>query len=55
MLELESLAPLTELAPSASVSHTEDWYLFDNVNFEDTDESIDANVLPKVKGLRVKD
>ncbi|MDO8682385.1 MAG: hypothetical protein Q7N50_02750 [Armatimonadota bacterium] len=50
MLELESLGPMTELNPGATVTHKEDWYLFDNVEFEDTDESIDANVLPKVGG-----
>jgi len=48
MLELESLGPLVKLAPGASVTHREDWYLFDGVDFDDTDESIEANVLPKV-------
>jgi hypothetical protein len=49
MLELESLGPMVELAPGQTVVHVEDWYLFDGVTFSDTDESIDANVLPKVK------
>jgi len=49
MLELESLGPLSRLAPGASVAHVEDWFLFDGVSFEDTDESIDANVLPRVR------
>jgi hypothetical protein len=52
MLELETLGPLKILDPGANTTHTEDWYLFDGVKAEDTDESIDANVLPKVKGLR---
>ena len=49
MLELESLGPLVKLAPGASITHREDWYLFDGVKFEQTDESIDANVMPKAK------
>jgi hypothetical protein len=51
MLELESLGPMTQLTPGATVTHVEDWYLFDNVNFDETDESIDAAVLPKVKSV----
>ncbi|HOM70793.1 MAG TPA: hypothetical protein PLU88_02775 [Armatimonadota bacterium] len=51
MLESETLGPLVILEPGASVSHREDWYLFDGVHFEDTDESIDENVLPKVKSV----
>jgi hypothetical protein len=48
MLELETLGPLVRLAPGESATLKEDWYLFDNVSFDDSDESIDANVLPKV-------
>jgi hypothetical protein len=51
MLELESLGPMARLASGSSVTHKEDWYLFDGVNFEDTDESLDANVLPKAESL----
>ena len=51
MLELESLGPMIKLEPGASVTHQEDWYLFDGVNFEETDESIDKNVLAKVKSV----
>lgn len=51
MLELESLGPLTMLEPDATVTYREDWYLFDGVEFENTDESIDANVLPRVLNL----
>jgi len=49
ILEMESLGPLVTLAPGASVTHKEDWYLFSGVEFENTDASIDANVMPKVK------
>ena len=51
MLELESLGPLVKLAPGASVSHQEDWYLFDGVKADETDASLDANVLPKVQSI----
>lgn len=47
-LEVESLGPLLKIEPNASVTHREDWYLFDNVSIEETDESIDKNVLSKV-------
>lgn len=51
MLELETLAPITWLEPGETATHQEDWYLFDNVNFENTDASIDANVIPKVNSV----
>ena len=52
MLELEGLGPMAKLAPGGgSVNYGEDWYLFDNVRSESSDESIDANVLPKVKSI----
>lgn len=49
MLELESLGPMVKLAPGAGVQHREDWYLFDQVQAEDTDASLDAQVLPKIQ------
>jgi hypothetical protein len=48
MLELESVGPLVKLPPGGSVTHREDWYLFDGVTADDTDAAIDAAVLPKV-------
>jgi hypothetical protein len=51
MLEMESLGPLTKLAPGKSITHQEDWYLFDNVKFEDNDESINKNILPLIKTI----
>ncbi|HBO43519.1 MAG TPA: hypothetical protein DD670_06230 [Planctomycetaceae bacterium] len=52
MLELESLGPMAKLAPNGgSCELREDWYLFDNVKAESTDESIDENVLPKVESI----
>ena len=51
MLELESLGPLAKLPPNGSVTHREDWFLFDGVTADDTDASIDAAVLPKVRSI----
>ena len=51
MLELESLGPLVKLAPGAEVIHQEDWYLFEGVQAEDTDASINGQVLPKIRGI----
>jgi hypothetical protein len=48
MLELEGLGPLAKLAPQGSLTHQEDWYLFDGVKTDKTDAGIDAAVLPKV-------
>lgn len=51
MLELESVGPMVKLPPGGSVTHREDWYLFDGVEAKDTDAGIDAAVLPKVKSV----
>ncbi|MGM0486478.1 MAG: hypothetical protein ACQESR_06925 [Planctomycetota bacterium] len=51
MLELEGLGPLTKLAPEGSATYREDWYLFDGVNADNTDRSIDENVLPRVRSV----
>jgi hypothetical protein len=51
MLELEGLGPLANLPPGGSVDYREDWYLFDGVAADNTDASIDANVLPKVRSI----
>jgi hypothetical protein len=48
-LELESLGPLTLLEPQETVEHVEYWFLFKGVKAEDTDESIDRNILPLVE------
>lgn len=49
ILEVETLGPLTTLAPKETVEHVENWFLFDGVEVTDDESSIDANVLPKVK------
>jgi hypothetical protein len=49
ILELETLGPLTTLAPGASVSHTERWTAHRDVKLTTwTDDEIDAVVLPLV-------
>jgi hypothetical protein len=48
-LELETLGPLTTLAPDQSVSHTERWSAHRDVHLSAwTDEELDAVVLPLV-------
>jgi hypothetical protein len=48
-LELETLGPLTTLAPGQSVSHTEHWSAHRDVQLSSwTDEELDAVVLPLV-------
>jgi hypothetical protein len=49
MLELETLGPMTVLAPGASVEHVERWSLHRNVRMEAwTDEELDRVLLPLV-------
>ena len=49
ILELETLGPLTTLAPAQVVSHTERWTAHRNVKLTDwTDEELDDVVLPLV-------
>ncbi|MEN6521178.1 MAG: hypothetical protein ABFD46_08525 [Armatimonadota bacterium] len=47
-MEIESLGPLRALPAGQSIIHEETWSLFDHVDVDPTEESIDANVLPKV-------
>lgn len=48
-MEVESLGALSLVQPDASVTHVENWYLFDGVDAGTTDESIDAAVLPLIE------
>lgn len=52
MLELETVAPLTKLAPKAHVEHVENWFLFDNVPTPMNDADIEKNILPKAKAAK---
>ena len=47
--ELETLGPLTTLAPGAAVSHTEYWFLAKTTPMADTDDVLDAALLPVVR------
>ena len=43
-LELETLAPITKIEPGASVTHTETWELYANVDFPGDEDEIEAMV-----------
>jgi hypothetical protein len=47
MIEMETVGPLTTLAPGASVEHVEDWSLFKDVAVPKTDADADRDILPK--------
>lgn len=49
MLELETLGPLTTLAPGATVEHVEQWYLLRDVPEPQTDADVIQTVLPKIQ------
>ena len=49
ILEVESLGPLTTVAPGASVSHIECWDLFERVPTPANDRDVDAYILPHVE------
>jgi hypothetical protein len=48
ILEVETLAPLQELAPGASTTHREEWEVFEDIPTPRCDEDIDLNVLPLI-------
>ena len=48
MLELETLSPLYQVAPHASIEHVEDWALFDEVASPRQDAEVSTQVLPHV-------
>ena len=51
-LEIETLGPLTKLAPGNAVEHTEHWLLA-KATTDETEESIDANILPIVSSFQI--
>ncbi|HEY3132191.1 MAG TPA: hypothetical protein VGL91_22230 [Acidobacteriota bacterium] len=51
MLELESLGPLSRIAPAAAVEHTEHWWLFKGIPNETSDEAIDANIRKRAENV----
>ena len=52
MAELETLGPVTQLAPGGAVEYVENWYLFKDVPMPQNDADVDANVLPKVRSVK---
>lgn len=52
MLEVESLGPLVNLAPGATVEHVEQWHLFDNVPIPHSDSDVDTHILPKIQTVQ---
>ena len=48
MLEIESLGPMTKLAPGKTVEHSERWELIGNVQSFEDEAGIDRNLRPKV-------
>lgn len=48
MLEVESLGPLTTLAPGATLTHVEDWLLFPAVAAPTRDVEVETTVMPRV-------
>ena len=49
MLEVETLGPLTKIAPGQAVEHTETWLLFDGVPTPQTDRDVDRQILPNAR------
>lgn len=50
-LEIESLGPLSRIAPGASIEHIERWALLRDVPKETTDAAIDANLRKQIESL----
>jgi hypothetical protein len=48
MLEVETLSPLTQLAPGAAVEHVEHWHLFEGVTAPQNDADVERDILPKL-------
>lgn len=48
-LEMETLGPITLLAPGETAGHIETWYLYDNVEKPKNENDIESNILPLVQ------
>jgi hypothetical protein len=53
LLEIETLGPLTKVLPHGIIEHTENWLLA-KVSIEESEESVDAIVLPLVNSFDIK-
>ena len=54
-LELETLGPLSRIAPGAAVEHVEDWHVFDGVRAPANDADVEADVVPRVREAERQD
>ncbi len=54
MLEVESLGPLTRLAPNAAVAHLERWYLF-KAEISESDDKIETAMTPLLRQAQIRD
>ena len=52
--ELETLSPLVTLEPGQTASHTEFWHLAKTAPIADTDEALDASLLPLVQAAHAQ-
>jgi hypothetical protein len=52
MLELETLGPLTQLSAGATVTHTEHWYIAEQVPQPTTDADVTEHLLPHVEKVK---
>ncbi|MEP7110297.1 MAG: hypothetical protein ABI760_20045, partial [Ferruginibacter sp.] len=52
-LEVETLGPLTRIPPGGAAEHAEHWLLA-KATADESEESIDANILPLVKSFQPK-
>ena len=52
--ELETLGPMTTLEPGESASHTEYWFLAKTTPMAETDEALDAALLPVVQEAQAR-
>lgn len=50
MLEMESLGPLTTLAPGAQVEHVERWEILPGVGTIDSEGQVDRLIVPRITG-----
>ncbi len=53
-LEIETLSPLTRLAPGQTVVHTEHWLLA-RATMDESEASLDENILPLVDAFRINE
>ena len=54
MLEVETVAPLVNLQPGATVEHVEHWFLFHDAPVPNNDADVDRDILPKIKAAKTQ-